>query len=215
MRSRGTGTHTEEATNEVLAVHPDGRVRGAIHRSFANSPDYDLVLAQSIDEARQRLARKRPLAVLLPITPAGVTWAADLRSRFVAPVVLCFSYGVDASMCSRAREQGLQHFVELPRDHPSAWARNVGRIAATLQHAISAHRRRTKGFAVSTQVMPAAPRDLAASRTDPDDRSGRQRRTTLVKEVTEEALLATRGEKPVPPVASRKRKRRRRKRKAS
>jgi len=224
MRSRGTGTHEQEG-NEVLAVHPVARVRGAMHRSFAENPEYDLVLAQSLDEARQRLARQRPLALVLPLTQQSLAWGAELRSRFVAPIVFCFTYGVDTELCTEARQQGLRHFVELPGDHPSAWARNAGRIASTLESAICAHQRRTKGFAKSTQVMPAAPRDLAASRTDPDDISGRQRRTTLVQEVSAEELAATRAsQEKAPPTMvapaatepTRKRKqRRKRKRKAS
>tara|TARA_R110002073_G_scaffold241497_3_gene403393 strand:- start:85319 stop:85894 length:576 start_codon:yes stop_codon:yes gene_type:complete len=191
-------------------------VRGAIHRSFADNPQYDLVMAQSLDEARQRLARHKPIAVLLPMTKPALLWAGDLRSRFVAPVVFCFSYSVEMSLCTSAREQGLHHFVELPGDHPSSWARNSGRISSTLEHAIGAHKRRTRGFANSTQVMPAAPRDLAISRTDPDDTSGRQRRTTLVQEVSAEELAATQAKASVPAEASQKRKqRRKRKRKAS
>ncbi len=193
MRSRGTGTHAPEEPGEVLAIHTDARIRGAIHRSFAGSPQYDFVLAQSIDEARQRMARKRPVAIVSYLDATSLSWAADLHSRFVAPVVLCFSYP-EADLCRQATALGLHHFVELPANHPSSWARHVDRISDTLGKAIADHRARTKGFAKSTLVMPAAAIDLEVSRSGAVPEESRRRRTTLVQEVSEADLEQARAD---------------------
>ena len=183
-RRRRTSSHSAEQLPQILAVHEAARVRGALHRSLVGKTDLGLYLAPSIDSAKQIRLLESFAAVLLPLTRTSLTWAEELRFRPRIPVVFCFSQQATLSLYEKARSQGLRYFVELPNDHPAAWARGGPRIASTLKGAIDDNRVRKKVFARSTVVMPAAPADLAASR-----RTGtRQQRTTIVREISEQDL---------------------------
>ncbi|MCP4445703.1 MAG: hypothetical protein GY811_10240, partial [Myxococcales bacterium] len=192
MDVRRTGTHPQGGPPTILAMHPEPRVRGALHRSFAGNSHFDVALVSTIEEARKHAVAARPGAVLMSIAEGALRWAGELRSRLIVPIVFCLSDTAQMSLCERARSQGLRHFIELPGDHPAAWARNAPRIISTLECAMRDHTARTKGLARSTVVMPAAPGDLKASRDGGEVPQGRQRRTTKVREVSEEELEATR-----------------------
>ncbi len=180
-------SHSAEQLPQILAVHEAARVRGALHRSLVGKSELGVYLAPSIVSAKQICLLESFAAVLLPMTRDSLTWAEELRFRPRIPVVFCFSRQADMSLYEKARSQGLRYFVELPNDHPAAWARGASRIASTLKGAIDENQVRKKVFARSTVVMPAAPRDLAASRGAGE----RQQRTTIVREISEHDLTAS------------------------
>jgi len=98
-------------------------------------------------------------------------------------------------MCERARDRGLRHFVELPGDEPSAWARNMDRIVGTLQRAMAEQVKRSRIFAKATRLMPAVAIEQVCKKVEAlEPVSSRQRRTTLVREVSvrdiEKAVLS-------------------------
>jgi len=157
-------------------VHSEELVRTALHHSLQGIGQHNVHLFPTIQSAQEYCRGVRPDLVLLPMSEESLVWAASLRSRFMAPVVFALSLGQEATLCSLAMSQGLQHFVELPDDETSTSICNTAEVWATLELAMEEHHERSRTLTRTTTVMPAASQISPTRRPQTATRVERHRR---------------------------------------